>query len=294
MRWIAAMLLMAGWALAQVPVSATTGFIADMVQNVGGNRISLTLVVPQGADPHSFEPKPSAVAAVAKSRLLFANGLELEPFLDKLVAQLPKGAKAVKLAEGIPRLIQAAHQDEHGDEHADEHGHGEYDPHLWLDPANGVRYVEKIRDALIALDAAGRSIYTANAANYITLIRRTDAEVRECLKSIPVAKRKIVSQHEALLYFARAYSITIVGTLADYAGQERGPARFAKLANEMKKQGVRTVFAEPQFSVAEAQALAEATGAKVGRIYSDAFDDKVNTYLRMIRANGQAVCQSLQ
>lgn len=118
--------------------------------------------------------------------------------------------------------------------------------------------------------------------------------MRECLQSVPPSARKVVSQHEALLYFARSYGITLVGSIANFAGQEKGPQTFARLAQEMKKQGVKVVFAEPQFSPAEAQALAQATGAKVGRIYSDAFDAQVNTYLGLIRWNGRVVCESFK
>ncbi|MER3442998.1 MAG: zinc ABC transporter substrate-binding protein [Meiothermus sp.] len=282
-----------GLASAQVKVAATLGFIADMVHNVGGQRVRVVQVVPNSADPHSFEPKPSVIREVASAKLFFANGLGLEPFFEKLEAQLPKTARVVELAEGMPGLLE-------GEEHAGEegngedHAHGAYDPHLWLDPTYGVRYVEKIRDALSQADPAGKAAYAANAARYAAEIRKADAEVLACLKPIPLARRKLVSQHEALGYFLRRYRITSVGSIADFAGQERGPQRFAKLAQEMKKQGVKVVFAEPQFSQAEARALAEATGARVKLIYSDAFDATVNTYLKLIRANGKAVCEAFR
>lgn len=281
-----------GVASAQVRVAATIGVIADMVQNVGGSRVRLTQVVPGASDPHSFEPRPSLIREVAGARVLFANGLGLEPFLEKLRAQLPEGARVVELAEGMPGLIKA---EEHaGEEKEEEHGHGEYDPHLWLDPTYGVRYVEKIRDTLSQLDPAGKATYAANASRYIAEIKKADAEVQACLKPIPPSRRRLVSQHEALAYFSRHYQISSIGSIADFAGQERGPQRFARLAQEMKKQGVGVVFAEPQFPQAEARALAEATGARVRLIYSDAFDAKVRSYLELIRANGKAVCEAFR
>ncbi|HEU4742681.1 MAG TPA: metal ABC transporter substrate-binding protein [Meiothermus sp.] len=273
-----------GWGMAQpLPVAATTGFIGDMVRSVGGERVRVTVVVPLGADPHSFEPRPSTLREVSEAGVLFANGLGLEPFLGKIQPQLPKGARTVKLAEGMPDLIRSGEDEP-----------GEYDPHLWLDPAYGVRYVERIRDTLSQLDPAGRDVYRARAQTYLNQIRQADAEVRGCLRSVPTSARKVVSQHGALLYFARAYSITLVGSISNFAGQEKGPQTFARLAQAMNAQGVRTVFTEPQFSPAEAKALAEATGAKVRRIYSDAFDAQVNTYLGLIRWNGRVVCQSFR
>lgn len=284
MRILLGLAVLFGLGMAQpLWVAATTGFIGDMVSRVGGERVRVTVVVPQGADPHSFELRPSTLREVSRARVLFANGLGLEPFLERIQSQLPAGARTVKLAEGMPKLLRSA-----------EDGHGGYDPHLWLDPDYGVGYVEKIRDALSQLDPAGRDVYGARAQTYISQIRQADAEVRECLRSVPISARKVVSQHEALRYFARAYRITLVGSISNFAGQEKGPQSFARLAQAMRSQGVHTVFAEPQFSSAEANALAEATGAKIARIYSDAFDAQVNTYLGLLRWNGRVVCESFR
>ncbi|GEM85589.1 metal ABC transporter substrate-binding protein [Meiothermus granaticius] len=263
-----------------LPVAATTGFIADMVKNVGGDRIALTVIAPPTADPHSFEPKPSALVGVSKAKVVFGNGLGLEPFFAKIAAQAPQDALKVLLGEGQPGLITT--------------GEGTPDPHLWLDPTYGIRYVERIRDTLIRLDPAGRATYTANAARYIQAIQKADQAVQACLAGIPPSRRKVVSQHEALAYFSRHYGITDVGSIADFAGQEKGPRRFAQLAQAMQRQGVTTVFAEPQFPKNEAKALAEATRAKVALIYSDAFDRTVNTYLKLLEANGAAVCASFK
>jgi zinc/manganese transport system substrate-binding protein/zinc transport system substrate-binding protein len=263
-----------------LPVAATTGFIGDMVKNVGGGRVALTVIAPPTADPHSFEPKPSALVGVSKARAVFGNGLGLEPFFAKVAAQAPKNALRVLLAEGQPGLIKTSE--------------GLPDPHLWLDPSYGVRYVERISDTLSRLDPTGKAVYETNAARYIEAIQRADAGVLACLAKVSRQNRKIISQHEALAYFSRHYGLTIVGGIADFAGQEKGPRHFANLAQTMKAQNIKTIFAEPQFPKNEARALAEATGAKVGLIYSDAFDDTVNTYLKLLAANGKAVCASFQ
>lgn len=281
-------------AMAQVQVAATTGFIGDLVKNVAGSRIKLTVIAPPNADPHSFEPKPSTLVGISGARVLFANGFFLEPFFGKVKAQLPKDAKAVLLAESQEGLIQGGEGEEKlGQARASGQRIG-FDPHLWLDPNYGIRYIQQIRDILSQVDLAGKAAYQANAAKYIGEIKQADAEVQACLKGIPIERRKIVSQHQALGYFVRHYQIREVGSIADFAGQEKGPKSFAKLAKAMKEQGIKVIFAEPQFSGAEARALAEATGAKVGRIYSDAFDNQVNTYLGLIRANGKAVCESFK
>lgn len=285
------------WAQAQtISVAATTGFIADMVRNVGGSRVTVLQVLPDGTDPHSFEPRPSMIRAIGQSRVLFANGLSLEPFLEKLEGELPPRARLVELALGMPNLIRVAKEEaDHDHDHAgDQHAHGGYDPHLWLDPTYGIRYVEKIRETLVSLDPAGRDSYTQNAARYIAQIRQADANVQRCLAGVPQDRRKLVSQHESLAYLNRYYKLQSVGSIADFAGQERGPASLARLAQVMKKEGVRVIFVEPQFSQGQARALAEATGARIVRIYSDAFDNTVNSYLKLLQANGQALCTAFK
>lgn len=268
-----------GHGLAQVNVTATTGFIGDMVQNVGGGRIRLAVIAPANTDPHSFEPKPSTLRAVGKTQVLFANGLGLEPFLNKVQAQAPKNAPVVLLGKNQPNLI---------------HTEGTPDPHLWLDPAYGIRYVKLIRDALVQIDPAGKAVYETNAQKYVLEIQKADQAVQACLRNTPPQKRTLVAQHEALAYFARHYQLQVVGAIADFAGQEKGPKSFVKLAIAMKQKQVKALFAEPQYHQAEARALAEATGAKVERIYSDAFDDRVNTYLKLLSSNGQAICEAFR
>lgn len=283
------------WAQAQtISVAATTGFIADMVRNVGGSRVTVLQVVPDGTDPHSFEPRPSVIRAIGQSRVFFANGLSLEPFLEKLEAQLPPRARVVELALGMPNLIRVAKEEADHAHAGDHHAHGSYDPHLWLDPTYGIRYVEKIRETLVSLDPAGRASYTQNAARYTEQIRQADANVQRCLAAIPQDRRKLVSQHGSLAYFNRYYKLRSVGSIADFTGQERGPASLARLAQVMKKEGVRVIFVEPQFAQGQARALAEATGARIVRIYSDAFDNAVNSYLKLLQANGQALCTAFK
>jgi len=136
--------------------------------------VTVVQVVPSGSDPHSFEPPPSLVRAVAKSKVLFANGLSLEPFFEKLEAQLPPSARVLEQAEGMPYLIEVQ------EAQPGEHHHRAYDPHLWLDPNYGIRYVERIRDTLIRVGPAGRASYTQNAARYFPQICLADAEVQRC------------------------------------------------------------------------------------------------------------------
>lgn len=281
-----------GLALGQpLQVAATTTVIADLVREVGGSRVRVVTVVPMGADLHSFEPRPSTVQALSGSRLLFANGMNLEVFLERIAAQLPRGAQVVRLAEGLPDPICYTQADR---EAPGAHLHGPCDPHLWLDPNFGIAYAERIRDALVRLDRAGRSLYEARLADFVARVRAADSEVKACLARIPEANRKAVVQHDAYRYAGRHYGIQFVGSIANFSGQQQGTRAFANLARAMRELEVRVIFAEPQFTQAEARALAEATGAAVFTLHSDAFTPQVASYLELIRSNGRTMCEAFR
>lgn len=290
-RWFVVVIFI-GLALGQpLQVAATTTVIADMVREVGSSRVRVVTVVPMGADPHSFEPRPSTVQAIAGSRLLFANGMNLEVFLDHIAAQLPRNAQVVRLAEGLPNPICYTQADR---EAPGAHLHGPCDPHLWLDPTYGLVYAERIRDALARLDPAGHSLYEARLAEFRAKLNAADAAVKACISRTPPANRKAVVQHDAYRYAGRHYGIEFVGSIANFSGQQQGARAFANLALAMRERGVRVIFTEPQFAQTEARALAEATGARVFTLHSDALTPKVASYLALIERNGQTMCEAFR
>ncbi|GAA5334511.1 MULTISPECIES: metal ABC transporter substrate-binding protein [Thermus] len=267
-------------ALAQVRVAATTPILADLVGQVGSKRVEVVAVVPPGADPHTFEPTPAVAKALSRSRILFANGLGLEPFLPKLQNLLPKGARVVRLGEGMPGLICEEAP------HADEHAHGPCDPHLWLDPTYALRYAERIAEELIRLDPGGKALYEANLRRFQKEVERRDQAFRACgLNGV-----KVVAQHDAFRYFARRYGLVVVGTLSGSGTQEVGSRRFLALLEKAKREGVKLLLAEPQFGGTALKALAEALGARIALLYTDTLDARVPTYLALLDHNLKALC----
>jgi len=277
MKRLAGFLLLLVPALAQVRVAATTPILADLVSAVGGDRVRVATVVPPGADPHTFEPTPALAKALSQTRLLFANGLGLEPFLPKMKTLLPKGAQVVFLAEGRRGLIC---QGEDG------HAHGPCDPHLWLDPTYALAYAETIAKELTRLDPAGQAQYRANLKRFQEEVKRRDQAFMACnLKGV-----KVVVQHDAFRYFARRYGLVVVGVLSHGGAQEVGSRTFLALVEKAKKEGVRLVLAEPQFQGKAIRTLAEAIGARVAVLYTDTLDDRVRSYLDLLDHNRKALC----
>jgi zinc transport system substrate-binding protein len=283
MKRLAGFLLLLVPALAQVRVAATTPILTDLVSAVGGDRVRVATVVPPGADPHTFEPTPALAKALSQIQLLLTNGLGLEPFLPRLKALLPKGAKVVLLAEGRKGLIceEEAHPGEKED-----HAHGPCDPHLWLDPTYALAYAETIAKELTRLDPAGQAQYRANLKRFQEEVKRRDQAFMACnLKGV-----KVVVQHDAFRYFARRYGLVVVGVLSHGGAQEVGSRTFLALVEKGKKEGVRLVLAEPQFQGKAIRTLAEAIGARVAVLYTDTLDDRVRSYLDLLDHNRKALC----
>jgi len=288
-----------------------TAIAQDLVRQVGGDRVDAFSVVPPGADPHTYQPTPRDVQALQGARLAFWNGLGLDDTAAELVAeqQLP-GLRVVVLSAGIEPMMGGDHDDhdahddheghDHedgdGDAHDDEHGHAHADgnPHLWLDPAYAIRYVEVIRDALVEADPASADTFRANATAYIAEINALDTWAKGEMATIPAERRKLVTFHDAFPYFAEHYGLEMVGVVLKSPGREPSAQEVAALVTEMKQHQIPTVFAEPQFNARILDLAAKDAGVQVKRLYSDAFDDQVKTYLDLMRFNVTSVVEGLR
>jgi ABC-type Zn uptake system ZnuABC Zn-binding protein ZnuA len=258
----------------QVKVTATLGLFADLVRNVGGDRIDISTLIPSGADVHTYEPPPSQIAKLSQAKLVLMNGLGLEAALEDTIREnASSSATVLELAAGLPTL-----QD---------------NPHLWLDVQNGMAYVERIRDALASIDPAGADVYRANADAYLADLRTLDQEVTAAVESIPPERRKLVTFHDAYPYLAQGYGLQIVGFVAASPGQEPSAQEVADLAQAIDDEGVPAVFTEPQFSARILELAADDAGVDVCVLYSDAFSDQVKSYVDLMRFNARELARCL-
>src|SRR5690606_25166566 len=199
-----------------------TSFLADIAQNVAGDRVQVQSLLPIGADPHAYQPVPADIVKIAESDLLILNGLEYEHFIESLLENAGGERVVVEATEGL-----TLHEDE---EHVDEaesgegHEHEAGDPHLWLDPNFVITYVENIRDGLIQVDPDGKAIYEKNAVEYINQLEALDVWIVEQVNQIPEDKHLLVTNHEALNYFAERYGFEVVGTVLPSASTNAQPS----------------------------------------------------------------------
>jgi len=258
----------------QVKVTATLGLFADLVKQVGGDRVQVSTLIPDGSDPHTYEPPPSQIAKLGQANLVVMNGLHLEAGLEGVIREnASSSATVLELAAGLATL--------------------EDNPHLWLDVQNGITYVERIRDALVSIDPADADIYGANADAYLAELRTLDQEVAAAVESIPPERRKLVTFHDAYPYLAQGYGLEIVGFVAESPGKEPSAQDVAALTQAIDDEGVPAVFTEPQFSAGILDLAADDAGVEVCSLYSDAFTDDVKSYVDLMRFNARELARCL-
>jgi ABC-type Zn uptake system ZnuABC Zn-binding protein ZnuA len=242
----------------KLAVVATTNIIGDVVANVGGKAIDLTVLTEIGQDPHSFEPTPQELAAVEDADLVFVNGLGLEEVLMSAVENVATGP-VVPVSAGIKPLAFSGEEN---------HGHEHSDPHFWVDPNNVMVWVENIAWVLSQADPANQSVYEANAAAYLDELNALDAYIRQQTARIPEGERKLVTDHDLYGYFAEEYGFEIIGTVipsfTSTAGASAGDV--AKLVGVIEAAGVPAVFIGATASQGTrnlAEALAKEAGSQV-------------------------------
>jgi ABC-type Zn uptake system ZnuABC Zn-binding protein ZnuA len=268
-----------------IPVVATTTILADLVHQVGGDRVRVESLVPKGGEVHTFDPTPSDVRRVSEARIVFRNGLGLDDWLGDLIADVGTSAKVVALGEDLPGVAYLG---------GDEAGEA-VNPHLWMDVGYAGQYADRIAEELSTIDAEGAATYEANLAEYRGRLAALDEDARGRIGAIPAAQRTVVSFHDALTYFAAAYGLTIDGTVVDSPGQEPSARDVARLTTQIRDQHVTAIFGEAQFNPVVVEILANETGATVVTdLYTDSVGDPpLDTYESVMRWNVDRVVEAL-
>jgi ABC-type Zn uptake system ZnuABC Zn-binding protein ZnuA len=266
----------------KMKVVTTTTVFADIVQNVGGDRVSVTSIIPAGVGPEDYEPRPDDARKLAHAQLVVSNGVGLDNWLDRLITSAGEAPPQLVLGDGIPTLTVD----------------GEENPHFWLDPTlvNGY-YLPAITRKLSELDPDGRATYQANLEAYGAQLDTLDADLKDELAQIPEANRKLVTFHDAFPYFARHYGFDLIGVILANVGQEPNASELAALVEKVRAAGVKAVFSEAQFSPELSQTLADEAGITtvVTTLYNDALGPPpADTYLGLMRWDVDQIVDALK
>src|SRR6266850_300734 len=220
-----------------------TTILADMAKQVAGDRMTVGSIVPAGAHVEEYEPRPDDAKRMSEAKLVVTNGQGLDKWVEPLLRNAKSGTPVVVVTDGLPDI--------------------DGNPHMWFDPALARRYVDKMRDALIALDPPGKDAYTANAKTYSDQLVSLEAELKAKVSTIPTDRRKLVTSHDAFPYFAKAFGFEIVGFAQPEPGKPPSAGELADLVQKVKAAKVPAIFSEVGGSTQLAETVAKETGAKV-------------------------------
>ena len=232
----------------------------DFACKIGGDCIDVTNMVPSGTEPHDWEPSTNDLKNLEKADVFIYNGADMEPWADDLLVSRSDTLHVVEASENVElRTTDGEHEHAHEHEGADHH-HGDFDPHVWLDPENAKIEMEAIRDALCAADPENSTVFQSNYEKYAAELDALDAEFREKLSSLP--NRTIVVAHEAFGYLCDAYGLTQVGIEGLSPDSEPDPGRMAEVIDFVREHNISTIFFEELVSPKVAEAIASETGAQ--------------------------------
>ena len=264
-------------------VLTSTTLLADIARNIAGDRLQIDSLLPIGVDPHSYQPTPQDVTKLAKSKLLIINGADYEGFLQPLFENAGDYGTILEASSGV-RLREEA---------------GNIDPHLWLDPNNVIRYVENIRDGLIQFDPAGEAAYRSNADNYMRQLTELDRWITEQVQQVPPEKRLLVTNHEALGYFAERYGFTVVGTVVESFSSDASPSaqQMAGLIDQINASSAPAIFLDAGDNMALAGQIADETGVRVVTdLHLESLTDgaPAATYIDLMKHNVTEIVNALK
>ncbi|NWB97148.1 metal ABC transporter substrate-binding protein [Pseudomonas gingeri] len=251
--------------------------LADVVSQVGGNHVHVNSLVPPNGDPHEFEPSPSDAKMLKSADVTFVSGEGLEGWFERLVKASGYQGSPVVVSTGIKTREM------------EEDGKTITDPHVWNSAANVVVWVSNIEKALSAADPEDAADFKANAARYTKEVQDLNAYAHTKINAIPVAKRKVLTSHDAFSYFGQEYGVTFLSPQGISTETEASAADVAKLIDQIKKEQVKVYFFENSNDARLVQQIAKATNAQPGgELYVEALspaDGPAPTYAKMFRYN---------
>lgn len=261
--------------------------ITNIVKNIGGDRINLTGLVPEGVNSHTFEPVPSDIVKLGEADLVIINGLYLEDPMEKVVNASLKAKPDIQLLKlgentvtpsdwifdfSFPRDV------------------GHPNPHLWLNPVYAMKFANLTKDKLIEMDPTNAAYYIENANKYIALLKKLDEGIKQATQTIPPEQRKLITYHDSWAYFAPRYNMTVIGAVQPSDFSEPSPLDVAKLINQIKSQKVHAIFASEVFSNRITNQIADEAGVEiVPTLRDDALPGDItspnHTYVGMMLEN---------
>lgn len=241
----------------KLSVVTTVSPLTNIVFNIGGDRINLSGIIPEGTNSHTFEPAPSDAQKLAQADLVIMNGLKLEEPTYKLAeANLKDGAEIILLGEQTISPEQYVYDFSFPKEA------GSPNPHLWTNPIYALRYAEIVSQALARRDPVNAAYYTQNYETYKTRLESLDKAIQETINSIPEANRKLLTYHDSFAYFAPRYGMTVIGAIQPADFSEPSAKEVGDLILQLKQEKIPAIFGSEVFPSTVLDQIARETGVQ--------------------------------
>ena len=254
-------------------------FLADIAQNIAGERLEIEVLIPPGSDPHTFQPTPQDVAKIADSDMLIANGAGLEEWLQEVIDNAGGERLVIEAALGIPSNPARPG-----------------DPHFWLDPNHVIHYATQIRDGFIQLDPDGEAIYVENTNDYVAQLEALDIWISDQVELISPEQRLLVTNHESFGYFADRYGFVIIGTIVPSVSTGSSPSaqQMVQLVEAIKDSNTGAIFLESGANPELAEQIAGEAGVVVIVDLRTHAVSPQEGYIEMMKYNTQAIVEALK
>lgn len=279
-----------------VRVVCTTGMVADMLKNIGGEHVVVQSMMGPGVDPHLYKASPGDVRMLTSADVVFYGGLHLEGRLAELLEKLDRWKPAYAVTEGVKHSDPKVLRHMPGTENV-------YDPHVWFNVALWARCAEYAAEKLIALDPLRADDYRRNAENYVAKLRALDEQCRKRLAEVPKQRRVLVTAHDAFGYFGDAYDVEVYGLQGISTVAEADLGGVNEIIDVLVTRRIKAVFVESSVPIKNIRALVEgcaARGHRVvigGELYSDAMGPEgthEGTYIGMVEHNLNTIVEALK
>ncbi len=274
-------------------VVTTVSPITSIVENIGGTRIQLEGIIPEGVNSHTFEPAPSVARVLSEADLIVLNGLFLEePTLELAEANKKPGAVILSLGE------KAITREEWQFDFSFPESEGHPNPHLWPDPMLALRYAELVRDELVSLDPDSADYYRRNFEAFKARIEDLDRRIAAAIQTIPPGQRKLLTYHDSWAYFARRYGMRVIGAAQPSDFSEPSAREVAGLIEQIRAEGVPAIFGSEVFPSKVMEQIARESGARfIDQLRDDdlpgAPGDPRHSYLGLMLTNMEIMVPAL-
>lgn len=264
-------------------IVATASMFSDMAKNIVGDKMNVEVIVPIGGDPHIYKPTPKDAKMVVNADLILKNGLTFEGWLGELIENSGTKAPVILVTKGIEPIKSLTYESP--------------DPHAWMDARKGLKYIENIKNGIVALDPDNKDFYEKNYSAYCIEIEELDEYIQKEIAKIPPAQRILVTSHDAFQYYGKRYGIQLESVLGTSTDADAQTQDVLQLIEVIRKSKVPAIFTETTINPKQMQQIAKDNGVVVGgSLYADsigAAGSDGDSYIDMLKANTDKIVAGL-